>query len=95
MQFRLALLRRWCWAESEESLLAALNLEEIDRLPSKNEGAFKTLADEHLLFDSACSGAEIVRALRVELKAGNCSFDTLDFRPDGNTCVLIHRLRII
>jgi hypothetical protein len=88
------LIVRWRWARSEESLLSALNLEKIDRLPSGNEKVFRALADQYLLFDSACSGAEIVNALRAELKAGPCSFDTLDFRPNAGTCVLIHRLRV-
>ena len=89
------LIVRWRWAQSEESLLSALNPEEIDRLPSSNEKVFEALADQYLLFDSAYSGAQIVRALRVGLKAGSCSFDTLDYRPNADTCVLIHRLRAL
>lgn len=88
------LVLRWRWAQSEESLLPLLNLEEIDRLPSSAEKVFKTVADQYLLFDSAYRGVEIVHALRAELKAGSCSFDTLDFRPNADTCVLIHRLRV-
>lgn len=88
------LIVRWRWAKSEESLLSALNVEEIERLPSSNENVFETLAGEYLLFDSAYSGAEIVHALRVQMKAGPCCFDTLDHRPNADTCALIHRLRV-
>jgi hypothetical protein len=35
------LMVRWRWAESEESLLAALDLERIERLPWKNQGFFR------------------------------------------------------
>lgn len=88
------LILRWRWAKSEQSLLSALNPGEIDRLSSKEDGAFNALADEYLLFDSAYSGAEITRALRVSMVGGVYSFDTFEFRPDADTCALVHRLRM-
>ena len=88
------LILRWRWARSEESLLSSLNLEEVDRLPTKHERTFEALTDEYLLFDSANSGTAIARALSVNMTAGTCSFDALDFQPDASIFAMIHRLRI-
>lgn len=88
------LILRWRWAPSEEALLSVLDLDGIDRLPSATNKAFKAVADQYLLFDSACSGAEIVHALQGELTANPYWYDTVDYRPNADTCLLIHRLRV-
>lgn len=86
------LIVRWRWAESEESLVSGL-IAEVDRLPFAQSGAFSTIAGEHLLFDSACSGADTEQSLSTVMEATECIVETASFEPDKSMFALVHRLR--
>lgn len=88
------LMVRWRWAASEESLLSgllaahtagALQFTSSDQLP--------TSSGEYVLFDSACSGAQLDRYLSVSLRAGSYLVETTSFKPDRETFALVHRLK--
>lgn len=86
---------RWRWADSEASLLAALGTARLGQLPFTPTGQFDAIGGVYHLFDSAYSGDEIPRSLRVTLKLQTYSFDSIEFRPNERTCALIHRIRAV
>lgn len=88
------LMVRWRWADSEESLLSGLLAEHAaGALSFVSVGQLPTSAEEYLLFDSACSGAQIDRYLSISLQAGRYLIETANFKPDKATCALVHRLK--
>jgi hypothetical protein len=88
------LLVRWRWADSEESLLSSLLAEHAaGTLSFVSAGQLATSAEEYLLFDSACSGAQIDRYLSISLQAGRYLIETANFKPDRATFALVHRLK--
>jgi len=88
------LMVRWRWAESEESLLSGLLAEHAaDALSFVPAGRLATSAEEYLLFDAACSGAQIDKYLSASLQAGSYAIETATFKPDRATFALVHRLK--
>ena len=43
----------------------------------------------------ALGGIEIARALSISLRAGTYSFDTIEHRPNRETCAVLHRIYAI
>jgi hypothetical protein len=89
------LIVRWRYAESEESLLSALSADGgLQKLTYSPGGWIATAAEEYVLFDAACSGTQIDRYLSLLLQAGGYSFETTTFKPNENTCAIVHRMRL-
>jgi len=90
------LILRWRWADSEESLLSAvLSSPGLSGMHFSPAGTLTALAEEYLLFDSACSGSAVTHSLSVELDAGTFTLGTAIFEPNKNTCALIHRMTTV
>jgi Immunity protein 21 len=88
------LIVRWRWAESEESLLSGLLAAvAAGTLPFVSAGQLATTAEEYLLFDSACSGAQLDNYLSASLQAGSYLLETAIFKPDSATFALVHCLK--
>jgi Immunity protein 21 len=83
---------RWRWAASEEALLESLKRRERRSPVVGPSGIFTAKPEMYVLFDSALGGDEIDRALTIPLRAGTYSFDTIEHRPDRETCALLHRI---
>jgi hypothetical protein len=93
-------LVRWGCAASEDAVLRAVGAVEesswsptVHRLPVGTDGA--------IMFDSAYPGGDVPAALRqgehpaalaVPLAAGSYRVETADYRPDDETCLILHRL---
>jgi hypothetical protein len=86
---------RWRWADSEASLLGALDSAGVRQLPFTSKGRFDALPDQYHLFDSAYSGNKVPRSLSAKLGARPYLFDSIDFRPSKNIYALIHRIRAV
>lgn len=90
------LIVRWRWAASEESLLSGLLAEHTARtLSFASAGQLQTSSGEYVLFDSACSGAQLDRHLSVSLRAGSYLVETTSFKPDREKFALVHRLKLL
>ena len=87
------LILRWRFADSENSLLSALDRVEVDKLVPHLQGTFETTSSEYLLFDSALSAEQIMESSSVELRGGRYAFDAVNFQPCKQISALIHRLR--
>ena len=91
-----ALIVRWRWASSEDSLLSRLMAACADGALSFAPACeLVTTGEEYVLFDSAYSGAKMQRSLSVPLNAGRYAIESALFKPDDETCALVHRLRLL
>jgi hypothetical protein len=88
-------LVRWRWAASAEALLESLQRKERRSPVIGPSGTFTARTERYVLFDSALGGIEIARALSISLRAGTYSFDTIEHRPNRETCAVLHRIYAI
>lgn len=83
---------RWRWAPSGPALLSAL-MSQIDQMAFGESVAFRTRPGRHVLFDSACEGANPGTCLPVDLHTDHYSIGTALFAPSADICALVHRVR--
>jgi hypothetical protein len=88
-------LVRWRWAVSEAALLASLRRKQRRSPVAGPSGSFMAKSEAYVLFDSSLDTTEIPRSPSVPLRAGTYSFDTIEHRPDRETCAVLHHIYAI
>ena len=86
-------LVRWLYAETESDVMAHLAKIEEREFNNPNESVeIEWGNDELLLFDSALPGDEADNeSLQFRLVPGRYKVDTIEFKPDKNTFLILHR----
>lgn len=84
---------RWGYANNEVSIVKAISI--IPKNVWLNTGLFFQVRHPSLsLFDSACDSEDIEESLSIKLGEGNYSIDTAEYKPDEETWLVLHRLRL-
>lgn len=89
------LIVRWRWAPSEDVLINNLNHLKSAIFNDAETICIRFQGEDIIVFDSSLRGEEIDDYLSIKLKLGEYVLDTAMFEPDGETCMLLHRLRLI
>lgn len=83
-------LVRWDYAENETAVIESLkNLPKISW--QKTDIEFQVKEGKLILFDSACSGSDVDDCLRIEIQKARYSIETLHYKPDNQTSLILYR----
>jgi hypothetical protein len=87
------ILVRWLYAESDSSALRALS-KVSEELWQDTGHTFHVPSGPLCLFDSALVGRDLNddQVLHIHISPGIYRVDTVEFRPDENTFLVLHRL---
>ncbi len=83
-------LVRWVFAENEAAVTHALK--HLSNLEWQRTGIeFQVFNGKLILFAAACSGSEIEERLEIEIAKGWYAAETLQYEPDEQTSLILHR----
>lgn len=86
---------RWRWAPKESVIISVL--EKLDRsiFLGSEVTHIRLQSDEVVVFDSSFSGQDFSDSLVIKMRRGEHVVETTMFEPDSETCLLLHRFRLI
>lgn len=90
-----AIIIRWRWAPNEAEILKYLGEMEQSDFDLVKALHLRLRGEEVVVFDSSFKGAEASKFLNIRLRSGEFVLETAMFEPDNETCLLLHRLRLI
>jgi immunity protein 21 of polymorphic toxin system len=86
-------IARWVCAEDELAVVSALGSVPIDTTWEQTGVNFETSHRELIVFDSSCSSSAIDTYLAIELRPGRYSIETLNYEPNDQVSLILHRFR--